>query len=403
MDTARQRYQVLGAGILSLLLTLGIARFAYTPLLPLMQQQAGLGLAEGGWLAAINYLGYFCGAVVASLISDLQLKDKLYRIGLIMAVISTAAMALTDNFWIWAFWRFIAGVAGVSGMLLGAGLILNWLMRHKLRHELGIHFSGAGLGVALSALVVELFAHFVDWRGQWWLLSGLALLLAIPAWRWMPKPEQDPHANQAAHMQDNPPGKLFFSTFMLAYFCAGVGYVVSTTFISAIVEGLPGMAGQGGWVFMVIGLAAAPACILWDFIARRLGYIYSLALASGLQILGILLPLLKPDLTGAILGSILFGATFIAVVSLVLTMAGRYYPSRPAKMMGKMTLAYGTAQTLAPAVIGILAEQSGSYNIGLYLAAAVMVLGTLLMLLLKPLEARQQRLKAANTAKPATH
>ncbi|MCS5558596.1 MAG: YbfB/YjiJ family MFS transporter, partial [Oceanospirillaceae bacterium] len=54
-----QRFKVLSAGIASLILMLGIARFAYTPMLPLMQTQAGLGIAEGGWLAAFNYLGYF--------------------------------------------------------------------------------------------------------------------------------------------------------------------------------------------------------------------------------------------------------------------------------------------------------------------------------------------------------
>ncbi len=58
----RERIKVLGAGIFSLILVLGVARFSYTPLLPLMQQQAGLGVAEAGWLAAINYAGYLSGA-----------------------------------------------------------------------------------------------------------------------------------------------------------------------------------------------------------------------------------------------------------------------------------------------------------------------------------------------------
>ena len=65
-----QRMKVLGAGIFSLILALGVARFSYTPLLPLMQQQAGLGLAEGGWLAAINYGGYLTGALVAASIIE---------------------------------------------------------------------------------------------------------------------------------------------------------------------------------------------------------------------------------------------------------------------------------------------------------------------------------------------
>ena len=77
-----------------------------------------------------------------------------------------------------------------------------------------------------------------------------------------------------------------------------------------------------------------------------------------------------------LIGAALFGGTFIGLVSLVLTMAGRFYPTRPAKMMGKMTIAYGVAQIAAPAVTGLLAEQSGTYADGLYLAAAVMMLGT---------------------------
>jgi MFS family permease len=76
----------------------------------------------------------------------------------------------------------------------------------------------------------------------------------------------------------------------------------------------------------------------------------------------------------------------MGIVSLVLTMSGRYYPTRPAKMMGKMTISYGIGQILAPAVAGLLAERSGNYNSGLYLAAATMALGTLLILKLKSLE-----------------
>jgi len=89
-----------------------------------------------------------------------------------------------------------------------------------------------------------------------------------------------------------------------------------------------------------------------------------------------------------IFGALLFGGTFIGMVSLVLTMAGRYYPTRPAKMMGKMTLSYGVAQIIGPAVTGWLATQLGSYNAGLYVAAAVMLVGTVLLLILKVVEKR---------------
>ena len=166
MSLQGQRMRVLAAGICSLLLALGIARFAYTPLLPVMQAQAGLGLAEGGWLAALNYAGYLCGALIASLIGDLRLKDRLYRIGMLVAVLSTLLMGLADDFVLWAVSRFFAGLSSAASMLLGTGLILNWLLRHNLRGELGIHFSGVGLGIIGCTLAVAAMSA-LDWQTQW--------------------------------------------------------------------------------------------------------------------------------------------------------------------------------------------------------------------------------------------
>ncbi|MCA1937167.1 MAG: MFS transporter, partial [Dechloromonas sp.] len=185
-----------------------------------------------------------------------------------------------------------------------------------------------------------------------------------------------------------------------AYFCAGVGYVVSATFIVAIVDRLPGMAGQGTLVFLALGVGAAPACIVWDLIARRIGDLNALIAAAVLQIAGILLPL-AGGLPAALAGAMLFGGTFIGMVSLVLTMAGRYYPTRPAKMMGKMTVSYGVAQILAPAITGWLAAgRAGDYAVGLYLAAGVMLVGSALLLVLKMVQRREANAQATLCPQP---
>jgi MFS family permease len=102
-----------------------------------------------------------------------------------------------------------------------------------------------------------------------------------------------------------------------------------------------------------------------------------------------MLPALIPNLLVTLFGALLFGGTFIGIVSLVLTMAGRYYPTRPAKMMGRMTISYGIAQIVAPAVTGLIARHSGNYEAGLYLAAGVLFVGTLLMLRLKSIAERE--------------
>lgn len=389
-----QRYYVLLAGFFSQLLCLGVARFAYTPLLPLMQQQSVLDDASGGYLAAVNYLGYMAGALLAANLTNLKLKDSLYRLGLILAVLSTLGMALTTNVWLWSFWRFVAGLSSAGSMLIASGLIMHWLLSHKQRAELGIHFAGLGFGIALAALLVELLLSLqLDWRSQWQYFAVFAVLLAIPAWRWLPRPAAVTAAAQS-RSADTPPSTRFYSLMLASYFCAGYGYVISATFIVTIVERMPGLTGSGNLSFIVLGLAATPAVLLWDLIARKTGYLKAIMLALLTQSAAILLPLWFSSLTAVLLSAALFGATFVGVVSLVLTMAGRLYPSKPAKLMGKMTLAYGSAQVLAPALTGYLADASGQYAIGLYLAAGFVALGALLIAVLIVTDNTAQRLDA---------
>ena len=171
-----ERWQVIAAGICSLILTVGLARFSYTPLLPIMREQAGLSAFDGGWLATVNYIGYISGALLASTLSNLDYKYLLYRFGLIVAVISTIGMGLTTDVNLWVFLRFISGVSSTAGMLIASGLIMNWLARQNLKTELGLHFAGAGMGLVLSGLAVMAMVDHLAWDQQWWVL-GVVLCL----------------------------------------------------------------------------------------------------------------------------------------------------------------------------------------------------------------------------------
>lgn len=397
MSRQAQRLKVLFAGIFSQILCIGIARFSYTPLLPVMQDQTWIGDAEGGWMAAVNYSGYMCGALLAASLSDLRFKDQLYRIGLLLAVATTVGMALTESIWLWCLLRFLSGLSSAASMLIASGLILNWLIRNNHRSELGIHFAGIGLGIMFAAIVVEVMLRLsLDWDEQWGWFGMLGALLAIPAWRWMPRPKPVSHTGTAGSMQDQPPGRRFMWLMMAAYFCAGYGYVISATFIVTIVEREPALAGMGQLVFLTVGLAAAPAVMVWDLIARHMGYLGALLLAYLVQVVGIIMPALSESLAVVLLSAVLYGGTFIGCVSLVLTMAGRLYPTRPAKLMGKMTLSYGAAQIMAPALTGMLAAQSGHYNMGLWLAGGVVTLGAALILMLRLTDSTAAELDRSN-------
>ena len=377
-----QKYYVLAAGVISLVVLLGIARFAYTPLIPVMISASVMSDISAGWLATLNYAGYLCGAVLAATIGDLMLKDKLYRAGLITAIITTLAMAFTDNVYLWAFLRFMSGLSSAAGLLIGSGLVLNWLIRNNYRSELGIHFMGMGLGIVFTAIACELMVNQLTWSTQWIVLGICAALLSIPAWRWLPRPHNGTVHSSGQVLKDKPPSARFFWLMVMSYFCAGFGYVISATFTVAMVERLPGLAGEGQLVWLLLGLTAIPAVIYWDKLARRIGTLYTLLICYLIHIIGIVLPLFSQTLTAAIVSGMLYGATFIGIVGLVLTMAGRFYPTKPAKLMGKLTLSYGVAQIIAPAIAGYMAAQTGQYSAALFMAAIMMVLGTILLLIL---------------------
>jgi len=378
---ALQAWQVILGGICGLVLSIGLARFAYTPLLPLMQAQAGLSDAAGGWLAATNYLGYMSGALLAAWIDDARLRHRLYSTGLWLSLLITLLMGMGSNIWLWALSRYLGGLCGASGMLLGSGLVLNWLMRAGRRPELGLHFTGLGLGIVISALGAMAMSRLeLNWALQWQGFAFLGLVFLAPAWAWRP-PVPPPAAGTAA--ASAAPSRRWMGLMIASYFCAGWGFVISATFTVAIVERQPLLAGQGPWAWLLVGLAATPAVFLWDRVARRLGEVNALLLAFGLQVVSVLLPAISSSLPAALAGAVLYGATFIGIVSLTLALVGRHSPGNPGKAMARLTLSYGVAQISAPALAGSMAQASGSYHGALWLTAAVLLLGMGLLAALK--------------------
>jgi len=375
---AAERYRVIFAGISALILSVGLARFAYTPLLPVMRQEAGLSLLAGGWLATLNYVGYITGLLVASWVGGLRLKFTIYRASLVIAVASTVAMGMTENLYLWALLRYVSGFSSIAGLVLASGLILDWLNRQGHRPELGLHFSGLGFGIAVSAVAVAAMAG-LPWNWQWIGLGLLGLAFFIPAWWWLPRPAgEHPKASGAAAV----PSRRWLNLMVAAYFCAGFGYVISATFIVDILEALPLLAGKGGWIWLVVGAAAIPSTFAWDRVAAAAGQIPALLLAYAMQIASIVLPLVTDSAALNLLSAALWGATAVGIVSLSLSIVGRRYPANPAQAMARLTLSYGIAQIVAPALAGYIASFTGSYRSSLLLAAVAMAGGMVLLVVL---------------------
>lgn len=380
-DPSPRAAQVMAAGASALILTVGIARFAYTPLLPVMEAQAGLSAAAGGWLATLNYIGYLCGVVMAGRVRDPQLRLRLYRAGLVTALLTTFAMGLTRDPIAWAVLRWLSGVSSVTGMLLASALVMEWLVHHGRRPELGLHFAGVGLGIALTGVAAMAFVGRLDWAQQWLGFGALSLLLAIPAWAWMPRPHAAPSAGPAPVATAGASLSQHFLVWLqIAYFCAGYAYTAGATFLVAAVARQPDIARWGPATWVAVGLAAAPACAITERLARRLGDPGAVAIASVVQLISLVL-LMQHGLAMVALGAVLFGGTFVGIVSQTLTFVGRLSPAGRGRAMARLTLVYGSAQIACPAVTAQLVGRSGGdYGTAFAVATGIMALGTLVFI-----------------------
>ena len=216
-------------------------------------------------------------------------------------------------------------------LLITSGLVLNWLIRHGCRAELGLHFTGIGLGIVVSGLAVAAMAS-LDWAGQWLGLGVLGLVFMLPAWWWMPCASR---GRRHRHNAGRRASRRWMGFCGGVFFVAGFGYVISATFIIAIVGKLPLLANLGGWVWVLVGLMATPSCFVWDRLAARLGRFGAFAGLWPLQTVSIALPAASEGALLNLLSAALYGGTFVGIVSLTLSIIGRHFPANPAKAMAR--------------------------------------------------------------------
>jgi predicted MFS family arabinose efflux permease len=367
--------RLLLAGAAALALAVGIGRFAYTPLLPAMQEATGLGTSVAGWIAGWNYLGYLLGALAAARLASNVFRLPVLVASIIGSIATTAAMGLSTDIALWCALRFASGLASAGVLVISSAIVLETLAAARRPHLMGVHFSGVGVGVALSGLVVALGLAYLDWRGLWFALAGAGAALALAAMPLLRMPPVAARATGATPTERFPAGLLIAS-----YFLEGLGYVVTGTFLVAIARQMPGIGVAAESLWIVVGVAGAPSTLLWSRAAARWGAPAALIAAHLVQAAGIVLPVFSDALWVAVVAAVFFGGTFMGITAVIVAYAGRIAVN-PGRMIGLLTAAFGLGQMIGPVIAGWLAERQGGFNGSLLLAAGAVVLGAALIAL----------------------
>jgi predicted MFS family arabinose efflux permease len=398
------RWTIALAGAVSLAVAMGIGRFAFTPLLPMMLHDGVIDLPAASWLASANYLGYLAGALLCTFQPWLWARapglppingPSLVRGGLVATGLLTLGMALPAPA-AWPLLRFAAGVASAVVFVYTSGWCLAQLAHLRAPALGGVMYAGPGAGIVVSGLMVSGMVQW-EWRAATgWLIFGvLAFWLTAGAWRIFrggsnPRPAAGPNpiggVTNGPHAEPDVAreGRAEVACLAAAYGLAGFGYIVTATFLPVIARAaLPGAPGLDLF-WPVFGLGVVSGALLATRLRVSVDLRLLLAGSYVVQAAGIAIGVWRPSLAGFAIGSLLLGIPFTAITFFAMQEVRHLRPASASSTMGLLTAVYGVGQIVGPPLVALVLRHSGSASEGftrsLQVAMSALLIGAVLYL-----------------------
>ena len=334
------------AGLAALALAQGIGRFAFTPLLPMMQEDAGITLAQGGALAAANYLGYLLGAMWATRPAP---ASFVIRASIAVVAAATLAMGFAEGMTVWAVLRFVAGVASAWALVY----VSSWCVARLPANLMGVVFAGVGSGVALAGLLCLALTQSGATSARTWIVLGVvALVLVAAVW---------PAFSGSNGGAKRETARLLWTPaavrLVLCYTAYGFAYIVPATFVPAMAKSIVSDPMVFGWAWPLFGATAAASTLLIAPWQARLGARRVWMISAFVMAAGVAAPLVLPGLTGIVVTAILVGATFVTITMAGLQVAREVAGPGAPPLMAAMTAGFGLGQVAGPLVVAHLGDR----------------------------------------------
>ncbi|MFZ6747517.1 YbfB/YjiJ family MFS transporter [Undibacterium sp. Ren11W] len=378
------------AGLIALAIAMGIGRFAFTPLLPMMLQDAGLSISGAAWLASANYLGYLIGALSAM---GLRLvPPRAIRAGLVLIVIATFAMGYTQSFQAWLCLRLIAGVASAWVLIAVSAWSLAALAVYQKPLFSSMVFSGVGCGMAVAGIASLVQTERHAGSATTWMALGLMAATATAlVWRYFRADQTLASvAADAASAGGNGSKRFQWNSDAIRLVCCygvfGFGYIIPATFLPVMAKNLLQDSSLFAWLWPVFGLAAAVSTLLVAVLVRTMSRRHIWMLSQLLMAFGIVLPVVSPQLLTVFVASLCVGGNFMIITLVALQEARQtaghnsdYAGHHAATLIAAMTSAFACGQIIGPLTINATLNGNARFSSGLVMAAVLLALATLLL------------------------
>jgi predicted MFS family arabinose efflux permease len=407
------------AGLAALAVAMGIGRFAFTPILPMMLHDGVVDLPRASLLASTNYVGYLVGALLCTFDPWLRRRvgmhrpadgPALVRRGLAATALLALAMALP---WpaAWPALRFAAGVGSAYVFVYSSGWCLAQLAARGAPALGGVMFAGPGAGIVASGLLASVMVSW-QWRAStaWIVFALLAAVLSAAAWHVFRRENEavrTGHASRHADAAPAPPagaapvavpgaapapapaaqnapppphGSAEIATLAFAYGISGFGYIVTATFLPVIARAAIAGSPLIDLFWPIFGAGVVVGALL----SSRLPAVpdQRLRLATGyvMQAMGIGIGVAWPTQAGFAIGSLLLGLPFTTLTFFTMQEVRRIRPNAAASTIGLVTTVWALGQSLGPLMVAALLRQGGgdahaAFQHSLMVAATALLVG----------------------------
>ena len=372
--------------------TLGLVRFAYALLLPAMRDDLGWSYALAGGINTANAAGYLVGALLAAPITRWIGVRRSFVVALLVAALALLASGLPTAYAAHVLLRVVAGVGGavacVSGGVLAAHATSGRPGDPSAATVLGLYYGGGGIGILVRGMAVPALLEFgpvepAAWRIGWvciGVVSLLALVVAGTAARRLPESTSATDEEETSSGGQVSPVRLL-APALAAYFLFGTGYIAYMTFVVAFLRDRGAEALEISIFWALLGAAAMVSAPLWGPVIEGFRGGRALATVTAVVAAGAILPLVSDGFLVALASAVLFGGSFLAVVTATTALVRRSLPARVWPTgIAAFTILFATGQCVGPIVSGAVSDSFGGLKTGLSLSAIILVAGALVAL-----------------------
>jgi predicted MFS family arabinose efflux permease len=368
------------AGGVCMLLGIGLARLAYTPLIPALVDARWFTVVQADYLGAVNLLGYLAGAAIAHRATQTLGARRMLALNLALTVASLYACMLDWGTLWYGLWRFACGASGAVLTVLGASQALARIAPRHRPAASALIFSGIGLGITASGTLVP-------WLIRWgvvatWLALGL-LATALALWAWMAvwsRLPETPHPPAAATPRpDAPWPRAAVAIVIVGYGLDAVGFVPHSIFwVDYIAHELGQGLVAGGAYWAGFGLGAAVGPMVAGLAARRLGFRPALTLGIAVMSAAVALPLASSAPLALWTSSALVGLSIPEVVALTSGAIVELIPAgREQQAWAWATLSFALLQAIAGYGMSWIYALAHSYQPLFAIAALALLIAAL--------------------------